>query len=237
MNNRVDLIETSLNPLIQESNVAASRGSGVMGIITGGAAGGGNYFTLGASPGQVRLVNAADCTSATGMDSSALGLCARAGQNASTTGATAVGSNSWAMNRDSTAMGFRAVASADNSVALGAGSVANEVNTVSVGSAGNERRITNVADGVRDTDAANMGQVNAAYSGVAMNFSLSGIQLANLNAGEQGFGAGIGYFKGKAAVGTAYRTVNKEGNRTLSAGAASDGKDYGLNLGVAWKWQ
>ena len=48
-----------------------------------------------------------------------------------------------------------------NSVALGQGSVANEANTVSVGSVGNERRITNVADPIRGTDAANKQYVDS----------------------------------------------------------------------------
>nr|WP_321532800.1 hypothetical protein [uncultured Desulfuromonas sp.] len=42
---------------------------------------------------------------------------------------------------------------ASGSVTVGQNSVANEENTVSVGSAGNERRVTNVADGVNQTDA------------------------------------------------------------------------------------
>ena len=44
-------------------------------------------------------------------------------------------------------------------VALGFGSTL-ETGTVSVGSTGNERRITNVADGIDDTDAVNMRQFN-----------------------------------------------------------------------------
>lgn len=45
-------------------------------------------------------------------------------------------------------------------VALGADAVI-EANAVSVGAVGAERRIVNVADGVDDTDAVNMGQFNA----------------------------------------------------------------------------
>ncbi|MFC5742110.1 YadA family autotransporter adhesin, partial [Dyella tabacisoli] len=55
--------------------------------------------------------------------------------------------------------GAEVTADADNAVALGAGSVADKANTVSVGAIGKERRITNVADGVDDTDAANMSQL------------------------------------------------------------------------------
>jgi autotransporter adhesin len=50
-------------------------------------------------------------------------------------------------------------------VALGAGSVADQADTVSVGSAGSERRIVNVAPGVANTDAVNVGQLNQATAG------------------------------------------------------------------------
>jgi autotransporter adhesin len=57
--------------------------------------------------------------------------------------------------------GARVQAGATDSVALGRGSVATEGDTVSVGSAGSERRITNVADGINDSDAATVGQLTA----------------------------------------------------------------------------
>lgn len=63
-------------------------------------------------------------------------------------------------------MGSGAQATADNSVALGNGSVADRPNSVSVGSAGNERVITNVANGTERTDAANWGQVQDAVGDV-----------------------------------------------------------------------
>ncbi|MBQ3438341.1 MAG: YadA-like family protein, partial [Fusobacterium sp.] len=43
----------------------------------------------------------------------------------------------------------------------GADSTVSESNTVSVGSVGNERKITNVANGTKDTDAATVGQVKS----------------------------------------------------------------------------
>lgn len=52
-----------------------------------------------------------------------------------------------------------------NAVALGSDSVAAD-NTVSVGSAGNERRITNVADGVSPTDAVNVQQLQDAMASI-----------------------------------------------------------------------
>jgi autotransporter adhesin len=63
-----------------------------------------------------------------------------------------------------TVVGQDASATGSNSVALGQGSVADRDNTVSVGSVGNERQVTNVADGTAATDAVNKGQLD---SGVA----------------------------------------------------------------------
>lgn len=75
------------------------------------------------------------------------------------------------------AMGGGAQANGDNSVALGAGSVADQANTVSVGSPGNERRITNVADGQGPTDAVNMRQFQQGMGSVARN-AYSGVAAA-----------------------------------------------------------
>jgi|GEM_PF-787138 len=62
------------------------------------------------------------------------------------------------------ALGANASVQADNSVALGAGSIADRDNTISVGNAGSERVITNVADGVMPTDAANVRQLEGMFS-------------------------------------------------------------------------
>lgn len=74
--------------------------------------------------------------------------------------AVAAGNGAVASGSTSVAVGAGSQASASNSVALGAGSVADRENTVSVGSQGSERQITNVAAGVRDTDAVNVAQLN-----------------------------------------------------------------------------
>ena len=63
-------------------------------------------------------------------------------------------------------MGQGATANFANSTAIGAGSATSAANTVSVGSAGNERRITNVAAGINQTDAVNMGQLSGLSSGL-----------------------------------------------------------------------
>ena len=70
---------------------------------------------------------------------------------------------------------------ATGSVAIGQDSVADEADTVSVGSSGNERRVTNVADGVNATDAVNVQQLqqfSASTSG-AINRLVN--RIANLS--------------------------------------------------------
>jgi autotransporter adhesin len=103
-------------------------------------------------------------------------------------GASALGYNATASGKNAVAMGRDSTASADGSVAIGAGSVANgstlgnaayipvgstyavaglaPAGEVSFGSKGNERRLTNVAAGADDTDAANVSQVRAVSSRV-----------------------------------------------------------------------
>ncbi|PKH22373.1 hypothetical protein CIG19_13810 [Enterobacterales bacterium CwR94] len=78
----------------------------------------------------------------------------------------AAGAGSSATASRSTAMGDGAVAKNTNSVALGANSVTDRDNSVSVGSAGNERQITHVATGTRDTDAVNVAQLNSSVANI-----------------------------------------------------------------------
>lgn len=184
-------------------------------------------------------VNAADCTSATGIDTTAVGLCSKAGNGdgSNTSGATAMGSNAWALNQNSTAVGFRATVTADNAVALGASSVANEANTVSVGSASNQRRITNVAAAMHDSDAVNLGQLKTAYAGVAMSLATTNAYLPNLTPGKKGFGAGLGYYKGQAALGVNFKSIAESGNQSMGGGIATNGKDVGVSVGFGWSWE
>ncbi|STH92845.1 hemagglutinin/invasin [Citrobacter braakii] len=88
-----------------------------------------------------------------------------------TTGSTkyfktsSTGADANAQGADSVAMGSGSIAAAENSVALGTNSVADEANTVSVGSSTQQRRITNVAAGVNNTDAVNVAQLKASEAG------------------------------------------------------------------------
>lgn len=80
--------------------------------------------------------------------------------------ALALGSHARADLRHSTAVGYDAEADAEDSVAIGSGSYADEEMTVSFGgvqgfgSEAETRRLVNVADGIADTDAATVGQLN-----------------------------------------------------------------------------
>ncbi|EPH3181976.1 trimeric autotransporter adhesin SadA [Citrobacter braakii] len=88
-----------------------------------------------------------------------------------TTGSTkyfktsSTGADANAQGADSVAMGSGSIAAAENSVALGTNSVADEANTASVGSSTQQRRITNVAAGVNNTDAVNVAQLKASEAG------------------------------------------------------------------------
>lgn len=116
--------------------------------------------------------------SASDIDAIALGNGASTAAGA--TAAIAIGHDATVSGAGSLALGAGATAANANSVALGAGSVANAnlatpaydpsgngvagataAGEISVGSAGQERRITNVAAGSADTDAANVGQLKA----------------------------------------------------------------------------
>ena len=77
-------------------------------------------------------------------------------------GAGAVAGVSGGSNGGQIAMGINAKATHANSVALGNGSVTVAANTIAVGSSSSQRRITGVANGTADTDAATYGQVKGA---------------------------------------------------------------------------
>ena len=81
-------------------------------------------------------------------------------------GGAAFGDGAVATSTSSTAIGPNSSAIAANAVAIGSGSTNTVANTVSVGSVGNERRITNVASGINQTDAVNVGQLQSTVTGV-----------------------------------------------------------------------
>ena len=188
-----------------------------------------------------------DSAKAKGKDATAVGY----GSNASGENGTALGNNSQASGKNSTAVGQGAKATADNSVALGQGSVANEANTVSVGSVGNERRITNVADPVRGTDAANKQYVDRSVGAVRSEMKKTDKKLrggiagataaANIpqvtKAGGSMVGLGVGNYKGESAVAVGYSRAS-DNNKVIFkvSGAATTQGDYNVGAGVGYQW-
>lgn len=76
-------------------------------------------------------------------------------------GAHATNTNHLGVTAATTALGAQSNADAEGCVALGATSDCDgEANTVSLGNTTLKRRVTNLADGVYDTDAASVGQLN-----------------------------------------------------------------------------
>ncbi|WP_244206484.1 YadA family autotransporter adhesin [Caballeronia pedi] len=161
-----------------------------------------------------------------------------------------------------TAMGANANASADNSVALGANSVADRANTVSVGSAGNERQITNVANGTQNTDAVNLGQLNlsAAQSQAYTDTRIAGVQSQINNVASTAYGgiaaamaaaglpqptapgktmvaiAGARYASASgAAIGISYVTQDERWVVKASGNTSSSG-NVGFTIGAGHQW-
>lgn len=118
-----------------------------MNTVAYGAGAEAHYFGSVAIGSGARAMS--DPTTAVGYNSLAAG-----------TDSISLGANSTANAEHATSLGANTVTTADYAVSIGDGSTNNRSNTVSVGSSGNERQITNVAAGVLDTDAVNVGQLN-----------------------------------------------------------------------------
>jgi autotransporter adhesin len=189
-------------------------------------------------------------TTASGIGSIAIGLSTTViGDNNVAIGAgaqalgdptTAIGYRSFANGNDAVALGANSIATGNNSVALGANSVADEANTVSVGTQGSERRITNLANGLANSDAANMGQVREvariAYSGVAMSLALSGAVSPTLQPGEMGVGVGLGTYQGYSAVAVQLRALSATGKAAYTIGISGTNSQFGAHIGFGFKW-
>jgi autotransporter adhesin len=144
-------------------NASVNQGTGAVAVGSNASAGGNNGTAIGGNAVAVGAGDTAiggnakvhaDGSTAVGANSTI----AAAGTNAVAMGE---GSSVQAASGTSLGQGAKVGAGATGAVALGQGSVADRANTVSVGSVGHERQVANVADGSRDTDAANVRQVNA----------------------------------------------------------------------------
>ena len=179
------------------------------------------------------------------------------GSNASSENTTALGNNSQASAKNATAIGQGAKAEAENSVAIGQGSVANEKYTVSVGNDGSNgqpivnRRITNVAKPLHDTDATNKRYVDNSVNsvrnelkqtdkklrgGIAGAVAMANIPTAN-RAGGTMIGLGVGNFKGQNAIAVGI-SKSSDNNRIhfKASGSANSAGDYAVGGGIGYQW-
>ena len=93
---------------------------------------------------------------ATGESGVALGTATSAGKTA-----VAIGHGANAGAEAAMALGVNSSATQPTAVAIGMGSTATEANTVSFGNSSTKRRVVNIAEGVADSDAVAMSQLNA----------------------------------------------------------------------------
>lgn len=181
-------------------------------------------------------------------------------------GAIAGGGGSVASGDASVALGKNATAAGPNSVAIGAGSVANAPNTVSFGSSGNERRLTNVAPGVDNTDAVNLGQLNGAvasgvsqansytdrriaatnnaindvarqaYSGIATAMAMSGMPDIDNNK-SMGIGLSVATYYGYQSIaGSLVGRLTENLKVRVGVGGSTGGGGIGGQIGGLYQW-
>jgi len=148
-------------------------------------------------------------------------------------------------------------AKAENAVAIGQGSVANEKDTVSVGNDGSNgqpivnRRITNVATPIHNTDAVNKQYVDNSVNsvrnelkqtdkklrgGIAGAVAMANIPTAN-RAGGTMIGLGVGNFKGQNAIAVGI-SRSSDNNRIhfKASGSANSAGDYAVGGGIGYQW-
>jgi len=153
------------------------------------------------------------------------------------------GNNAMINGNNATILGDKGSVTANNSVALGANSIADRDNTVSVGSVGNERQITNVANGTAPNDAVNVGQWMAGnantdgkiYRTGALAAALTGIMpLAyDPNARTQ-VGVGVGGYHGENALAIGVNHYINE-SVLVNAGMSADGSERMYRGGLTWR--
>lgn len=256
------------NAIILGNNAEVGGGPG---IAIGLHAKTGKKYIAGAGSGPVAIGSSAqaleDAATAVGGSSSALGEHSTAiGYLAYAAGAESVAiGRGWASEKGSMAIGHDSRAEYKNSIAIGYKSVTDAENTVSVGSVyeefvslspdgtivtkkiDNRRRITYVADGVDDHDAATVGQVksmiaaggSASFDGTKLNTDIQNVDVAggykettaNANAETKGTIAGAinsAYQAGKDY--TDKQLTDKVG--TVTGGTYIEaGKNIAENLG------
>ncbi|WP_159628660.1 YadA family autotransporter adhesin [Mannheimia pernigra] len=181
-----------------------------------------------------------------------------AAKNTKYVSVNSTGNSAKAEGAESVAIGANSVSKGSNSVAVGFGSVAMSDNEFSVGNANAARRITNVAEGVSETDAVNMGQFTRGMnalggqlnqlenkiartekrmsSGIAGAYAAASLINAP-GAGDSMLSVGTGTFNGATAVALGYSKVSNNGKVSLKLiGSASNKGDVGGGASIGFKF-
>ncbi|KUY78024.1 hypothetical protein WI27_14995 [Burkholderia cepacia] len=145
--------------------------------------------------------------------------------NAASASSVALGERASATGATATALGRGALASGTNAVALGANSVGDRNNAVSVGSTSLQRQIVNVAAGTQNTDAVNLGQMNAAIAAGANPYVAVRGSTAARASGTQSIAIGDG------AIANATNTNGGQTNIAVGANAYTSGGFGQLAIG------
>ncbi|WP_404319957.1 YadA-like family protein [Klebsiella oxytoca] len=161
---------------------STATGNDAIAIGPGSVASGNNAVATGngAIASGTGTIASGNDAKASGENTIALGT----NSNAIGRGSIAMGNNSSSKAEGSVSIGMESsvTENASNSIALGSYSVADRENTLSVGSKGNERQITNVADGKELTDAVNVGQLK----GIESSINNIGGNVTNITEGREG---------------------------------------------------
>lgn len=159
---------------------------------------------------------------------------------------TVIGSGSYAFGNDNTisgnntfVMGNNVTATSNNAVILGHGSADGGDNTVSVGSAALKRRIVNVANAAADTDAVNLGQVNALLgtSGTGAAFYALKDEVAGIHSKVERLGTRINKVgAGAAALAAMHPVYDEDSKITFSAGLGAYRNEKAAALGAFYRF-
>ena len=66
---------------------------------------------------------------------------------------------------------------------------------------------------------------------------MSGTYLPTLGPGEKAMGVGLGVFRNQSALSLNFKSIADDGRMSWGAGIATTGKEWGVNVGVGWKWK
>ena len=159
---------------------------------------------------------------------------------------TVIGSGSYAFGNDNTisgnntfVMGNNITATSNNAVIIGHGSADGGDNTVSVGSAALKRRIVNVANAAADTDAVNLGQVNALLgtSGTGAAFYALKDEVAGIHSKVERLGTRINKVgAGAAALAAMHPVYDEDSKITFSAGLGAYRNEKAAALGAFYRF-